>query len=679
MNKLSRAAAMSAAMLLSLSSCGDKSAPTSKGGDDEKSSTPASSAIATPKPAGALPAEVSDLLAAVPENATLVASLPSLSAFEAQKQAMAATLPQVLEMVATASKIPAPALTALLGDFDGLTAFSTGNVESWSSGGADFTVLVRLKTAATFDAVVASPSFEKAGDDRWNLKLDGQSFALRWLPKQRVALVASKDATLDLAIDTLSGKTKSFVSSANAKSFTKDKLALWADLHAIAKSEEVFAAGSMISIRASGADAQLDYTQFGEKVPRLSSVFAPSPHSALGKLPAGTSLAMDFGIGRRPGKGIADLFTEIARASGENLGPKADQGLAAIGITLADLDRALGDSLAIGSYFPSGPINPLTMGDNIGAVIALEVKDDALAKKLFDLGKGAARGAKVTGSSIRADLGNGKIGLIQLSAGRVLIGFGSDSAVKDIEASLAAGKTLDTVPAYADYAKSAPASFIRIYTDFEKLAALSGGAGAMGALPMSSGSDILLRDSDKGLDIAVEHGIAAVSIIGTMSALAVYGVRSYLAAAKTSEAKNTVGAISRGAVAGYEREQANGSHALCKSATGVPAAVPAGTKYQPDTNPGKDYGTGDETTGWKCLRFEMTTPTYYKYEYHQGSGYKCTARGGADPGPNGFEVSAEGDLDGDGKTSLFCRTGKLDPTTNSVQLATELFIVDEKE
>ena len=47
-----------------------------------------------------------------------------------------------------------------------------------------------------------------------------------------------------------------------------------------------------------------------------------------------------------------------------------------------------------------------------------------------------------------------------------------------------------------------------------------------------------------------------VAIIGVLAALAIYGVRRYLASAKTSEAKNTIGAITRSAQAAYERENA---------------------------------------------------------------------------------------------------------------------------
>src|ERR1700756_2024384 len=74
-----------------------------------------------------------------------------------------------------------------------------------------------------------------------------------------------------------------------------------------------------------------------------------------------------------------------------------------------------------------------------------------------------------------------------------------------------------------------------------------------------------------------------VAIIGVLAALAIYGVKRYLASAKTSEAKNTIGAIARGGAAAYERETQNSqiiaegssstaaSHAIC---VGPAGAVP---------------------------------------------------------------------------------------------------------
>jgi type IV pilus assembly protein PilA len=157
-----------------------------------------------------------------------------------------------------------------------------------------------------------------------------------------------------------------------------------------------------------------------------------------------------------------------------------------------------------------------------------------------------------------------------------------------------------------------------------------------------------------------------VLLIGTLVLLAVYSTRRFVASAKTAEAKNTIGAIARAARQSYERErepEPDGStHALCKSAITVPAAVPAGTKYMPAAS-GADFDTGDGVTGWKCLRFMMIDPIYYQYQYPQGSGYLARS---IDPGPTGFEAAARGDLDGDGDTSLFAVTGRVSGGTVTV-------------
>jgi type IV pilus assembly protein PilA len=177
-----------------------------------------------------------------------------------------------------------------------------------------------------------------------------------------------------------------------------------------------------------------------------------------------------------------------------------------------------------------------------------------------------------------------------------------------------------------------------------------------------------------------------IAIIGVLAVFAIYGVRRYLASAKTSEAKNTIGAISRGAKAAFEREtaaselvvggseSAGASHALCLSATAVPTAVPAGKKYQPDLAPGKDFDTGDSITGWKCLKFAMTQAHYYKYSYFATSGYIAL---GPQPTGNGFQAGAQGDLDGDAALSTFTIAGQED--NGEMKLATQVFIDDEFE
>src|SRR5580658_3912577 len=85
-----------------------------------------------------------------------------------------------------------------------------------------------------------------------------------------------------------------------------------------------------------------------------------------------------------------------------------------------------------------------------------------------------------------------------------------------------------------------------------------------------------------------------VAIVGILSVLAIYGVRKYIAHAKTAEARNSLGQIAKDAATAVEREKGNTAivtaggqsalmRALCASATNtVPAAVTSvkGQKYQ---------------------------------------------------------------------------------------------------
>jgi type IV pilus assembly protein PilA len=142
--------------------------------------------------------------------------------------------------------------------------------------------------------------------------------------------------------------------------------------------------------------------------------------------------------------------------------------------------------------------------------------------------------------------------------------------------------------------------------------------------------------------------------------------------AELSEAKNSIGAIARGAVGAFERETmaADGTsfeHALCKSATAVPAKLPE--KKEKVTTADTDWG-GDATTGWKCLKFIITNPVRFQYSYIVGGPYKGDGRA-KDPGADGFQICAEADIEPGGKTTLVCQTGKVDKATNVVKLATE--------
>lgn len=151
-----------------------------------------------------------------------------------------------------------------------------------------------------------------------------------------------------------------------------------------------------------------------------------------------------------------------------------------------------------------------------------------------------------------------------------------------------------------------------------------------------------------------------VAIIGVLAALAVFGVRKYVSAAKSAEARNTIGAINRAAVAEFERDaaesellsggsiSAQSAHRLCESSVIVPSSgPPKAKKYQPKKTQGDDYETGSATEGWKCLRFGMDEAHYFAYKYTKGSAFGLVKKLTA-PAGMAWGVEAQGDLNGDG-------------------------------
>ena len=179
-----------------------------------------------------------------------------------------------------------------------------------------------------------------------------------------------------------------------------------------------------------------------------------------------------------------------------------------------------------------------------------------------------------------------------------------------------------------------------------------------------------------------------VAIIGVLAALAIYGVSRYLAGAKTSEAKESVGAISRAADTAFKAfkqkaailaDGASGLAAtsgLCGSATPVPA-VPTNVKYQPNTAAGADFNFGDETTGWQCLKFYHDKPILYSYNYNSAAGYITPPVGGPNPGALGMEAAAKGNIDNDADFSYFARSGEV--RNGNLVMADHLFVFQEGE
>ncbi len=153
-----------------------------------------------------------------------------------------------------------------------------------------------------------------------------------------------------------------------------------------------------------------------------------------------------------------------------------------------------------------------------------------------------------------------------------------------------------------------------------------------------------------------------VAIVGILAVLAIYGVRKYLANAKTAEARNSLGQMAKDAATAFERESMDptvlnvGSSAafarqLCASSTNsVPTnqSFIRGSKYQSGVAEWNVGGGSTPATGFPCLKFSMDQPQYYMYSYlGQANGSSG----------NSFVATANGDLNGDGTLSTFSITG----------------------
>jgi type IV pilus assembly protein PilA len=171
-----------------------------------------------------------------------------------------------------------------------------------------------------------------------------------------------------------------------------------------------------------------------------------------------------------------------------------------------------------------------------------------------------------------------------------------------------------------------------------------------------------------------------VAIVGILAVLAIYGVRKYIANAKTAEARNSLGALAKGVAAAYEREGMAGSvlaaagtagvsHQLCPGNDGpTPAkANIIGQKYQ--TAPG-DWNT----PGFTCAKFTMDQPVYYAYSYLTSGGDGANTKD-----QSMFTAQAEGDLDGNSVYSNFQLQGRVQGSPLTMTIAPNLIETNPEE
>ena len=172
-----------------------------------------------------------------------------------------------------------------------------------------------------------------------------------------------------------------------------------------------------------------------------------------------------------------------------------------------------------------------------------------------------------------------------------------------------------------------------------------------------------------------------VAIVGILAVLAIYGVRKYVAHAKTAEAMNSVGEMAKDAATAYEREGMAGTVLAVKTSSGVArhlcgsatASVPAsagsiqGRKYQSTVAEWNKDATAN--VGFACVKFTIDQPQYYMYSY--------AASGTSGHPGDTFTAQAQGDLNGDQVLSLYQLTGSI--TGNDVLVTAPNFLIVRPE
>ncbi len=653
-----------AGLALTGPACGSKDAPSS-----------AASATAEAKSSAQPEVAASDLTRLVPIDAKLVVGLSSFDVVRGQMDAATwKTMEEgALTELSTKLGVPTAMLSKLLEAYDGAVLFATSAKPDPKGA-----VLLRVKDASLVTAALGLAKFEKKGEDRWLRSEGGMPIHATLFEKERVVVLANDESALTAVLDTKAGKQKPFTESPNFRPRAGDGLSLALDLGALvgAAGAGTAEAGSKLLLGLTsdakgpkGGKLDLELTLIGARVPQLGQVVVARPLSALPALPSGAVFGLEVSLQRAPGKTLRDVVAELGKVDGKDAAEELDESLRnGLASSLAELDGALGDELALAVYSSGQPIrlearSPLEFS---AVLIDVAVKDEAVAKRLVEaLQKGMPPGAPLE---------------MTVAGGRLRVLAGHAETVKWLSAASAADKLGDSKAFQAAKVGVATSSQVATFVDVGALvkllpAELLNGADLARLSDLSTLLSFGFKPFDRGLELSASGSGGAVTVVGVLASVAIYGVRSYLGSAKASEAKNTVGAIARAMTMSYEREAEDGSHKLCPSAPPVPAIIPRGMKVLASSDDGVDYGH----PSWKCLRFEMTMPQYYQYEVRVGGPYKGPTRGGPDPGADGFEISAEGDLDGDGVTSLFTQTGKVDPTTKSVRLGTQLYIADEKE
>lgn len=659
-----------------------------------KSATATTASTATnPTPALALPSKIDRLVNIVPEDAVIVTYIQPKGLFAPDLGGKTPTLSRqtVAAALSEASGLPTSFTGELLGSLEEAVFFSKVNADERDESPLKTSCIgAKFQNEQNFDSLIEQISAKRQSDGRIVSTREGMQIHGAWVQNARIAIMCTTAEAFSASLRAAKSDEPSFSTSKRFRGVHENDTWASVDLYQITQGGEgAFEPGSHVFAtipRSGDGTVDLSFVGRGNGFPRLAELFVATNHVTLTQFPQGAAAVFGLSLERMKGKTITDFMREIERVGGPELGNAATRALSRFGTNLGNIDAALGNEIAVGVYadakFAMGPAEPRK---HKGILIAIPTANDTATKKVLQSILNAVKkrsdkqGSTFTAESMSEDLGDDNQLRVERKNGVVLISVGDKKFIAELVDKF--GKAKESLAANADFEQArnaAKPSHLMGFVDANAISAMAGGGFNENPLGLSQTKPKLMtitfQPLDRGMGVDV-HSYA--STMGFASAVAIFGVNRYLKNAKVAEAKNIVGNICRGAVEGYEREGPTGDHVLCKSAIAVPSRIPMARKYMPVTTDGEDFNSGGKLHGWRCLRIKVESPIYYQYEYRVGGDYKGPARGGPDPGPNGFEVSAEGDLDGDGKTSLFTLTGVVENDT--MKRATQIFIVDEFE
>lgn len=654
-----------------------------------------------PRNVEALPTKVTSLLQFISKHALVVMNVPRVETVitAIDTQTRETITKELLDKIGKELPFDAPATKNLLESYNGAVVFvDPGIIEAGPQTVANSAcVAMKLRDFRAVDSALSSKGVERTGP-RFTVKTDKIKDPLHgvWLADSGILLGCMNRGALSRSLAVANGKIPSYSSSHRFVADRANDVFVSMDLYAllgpsVQPGSELFAS---MTTQDQNITLNLHLNLYGSSFPPVGLILAPAAPTLIGKMPRNSLGAIAVSLKRANGKDLASVFTLIDKAT-NGLGLQgAKEAVARLGITFADIDAALGDDLAVGVY--RNPKSKIDFEKSTGLadtaiLVAFATKDEATHKKLWNtlttLAQKKPTEVSVNGSVIetKENVTSTQKQFVRIDSGKgaIVFGVGDKATVKEALTKYRGTETIGGTTAFIKAREKEPPTMHAFgFLDGATSSSFVGGKSGKPTISTADGFgsfSMMFGSTNRGIDLTLT-GRGAVDLIGIGAALAISSMKVSVAETRTLEAQTNLRFIASHAQNAYEREIAAGKGArrkLCKASVAVPAAIPKATTYKPKMGAGGDWESGDNDSGWKCLHFSTNEEIRYQYAYRQGGNYKGPQRGGPDPGKNGFEVSAEGDLDGNGKTSLFTRTGRI--VGDKVVLDDEVFSSDPIE